>query len=59
MQAEETLPTSIKGKGDTLAQESLESPPPQSYKKKIIMGPPSGIWWVIQYSKLEAPGSKT
>eukprot|EP00983_Pelagomonas_calceolata_P107985 1159404-Pelagomonas_calceolata.AAC.12 len=31
-----------KGKGDTLAQKSRESPPPQSYKKNTLMG----IWRV-------------
>eukprot|EP00983_Pelagomonas_calceolata_P006052 200856-Pelagomonas_calceolata.AAC.1 len=30
--------TSIKEKGDTLAQKSPESPPPRSYKKKILVG---------------------
>eukprot|EP00983_Pelagomonas_calceolata_P050168 1141837-Pelagomonas_calceolata.AAC.1 len=37
-----------KGKGDTLAQKSLESPPPRSYKKRILMG----FWRVIGSTRL-------
>eukprot|EP00983_Pelagomonas_calceolata_P040982 1137844-Pelagomonas_calceolata.AAC.1 len=36
------------GKGDTLAQKSRGSPPPRSYKKKIIMG----IWRVTGSTRL-------
>eukprot|EP00983_Pelagomonas_calceolata_P070835 1150942-Pelagomonas_calceolata.AAC.2 len=41
-------PNINKGKGDTLAQKSLESPPPRSYEKKILMG----IWRVIGSTRL-------
>eukprot|EP00983_Pelagomonas_calceolata_P069178 1150279-Pelagomonas_calceolata.AAC.3 len=37
--AEGTLPTSIKEKGDTLAQKSRDSPPPPRWKKILV-----GIW---------------
>eukprot|EP00983_Pelagomonas_calceolata_P088061 1157111-Pelagomonas_calceolata.AAC.1 len=36
------------GKGDILAQKSRESPPPQSYKKKILIG----IWRFIGSTRL-------
>eukprot|EP00983_Pelagomonas_calceolata_P064085 1147974-Pelagomonas_calceolata.AAC.4 len=35
-------------KEDTLAKKSLESPPPRSYKKKILLG----IWRVIGSTRL-------
>eukprot|EP00983_Pelagomonas_calceolata_P067944 1149689-Pelagomonas_calceolata.AAC.1 len=41
---EETLPTSIRKKGDTLAQKSRESPPPQSTKLKSAHGDLEGKW---------------
>eukprot|EP00983_Pelagomonas_calceolata_P047386 1140623-Pelagomonas_calceolata.AAC.2 len=51
MKAKEILPTSInQGKGYTLAQESRESPPPQSYRKESPSGNLEGHW------NLSAPG---
>eukprot|EP00983_Pelagomonas_calceolata_P023330 734651-Pelagomonas_calceolata.AAC.1 len=42
------------GKRDTLAQKSLESSPPRSYKKKILMG----IWRVIGSTRLHDLAAK-
>eukprot|EP00983_Pelagomonas_calceolata_P078124 1154161-Pelagomonas_calceolata.AAC.4 len=47
----ETLPTSIKEKeplGDTLAQKSRESPPPQVLRRKRLMW----IWRVTRSTRL-------